>query len=676
MHSLAAHNTSDRHGQSSKHRAKPCADAMDSRIRRKPNPLWSKVATHTTGASAADVQKKCAGCDEEKQRSAHTLFVQTSLTMGKADEHYEQEADQVADTVMRMSKSGADEQFDDETAVQPQPLDSSIQRAESMGSNPAAASSVIRAVQAPGQGKSISPDIRDRTEPVLQADFSGVRAHSDEQAQQAARSIHAKAFTHKNNIYLGAGESDSDLQLMAHELTHVVQQGGQSNLVQRQDDGLSLRDMWRLGRRAFHTGVELIENEVPGGREAVGIARDLYNNPHPLISRGRHLADRITEESVFGAAGTESLRRITFDGSQVRVEGNPAFTATAVSGLQSHARDSRGIDYTNSLYQNQLNMGPIPEGEYYVIPSEVQSSARHGFNASAWGQFRVILHPTLLTYQHRVILRRGGGFYLHQDANRNGTAGCIGLLSASDNRNLLRRIQNSSSPIPVTVRYSNAPLEQRRDTPSVDCPTCVPAAANRSLTHPQASTATTITRVEGAWAAALAALDPQGGEIRVVGEALNRVRNNRGTRRAWHQLMRQILGYRFRGNAGRRMDYFCPARAIAYGGNYFDPSDYFTTGTWLIGHCFPTAQFEISFCRDASGDGLRGIVHAVWVIHDDLDLEPGQGRGPVYNTGARILTRIWHDTLGGRRTAPVYVEWEESRGFCLSPSGDLTFHPA
>ena len=116
------------------------------------------------------------------------------------------------------------------------------------------------------------------------------------------------------------------------------------------------------------------------------------------------------------------------------------------------------------------------------------------------------------------------------------------------------------------------------------------------------------------------------------------------------------------------------ARAIAYGGNYFNPGDYFTTGTWLIGNCYPTAQFELSYCKPDGEGGLRGIVHAVWIIHDELDLEPGRGRGPVYNTGADILSIIWHDTLGGRRTAPVYVEWEESRGICLSATGQLSFH--
>ena len=57
------------------------------------------------------------------------------------------------------------------------------------------------------------------------ADLSRVRVHSDTRSQQAANEINAKAFTNKNNVHLGAGQSSTDIALMSHELTHVLQQG-------------------------------------------------------------------------------------------------------------------------------------------------------------------------------------------------------------------------------------------------------------------------------------------------------------------------------------------------------------------------------------------------------------------------------------------------------------------
>lgn len=82
------------------------------------------------------------------------------------------------------------------------------------------------AVENPGAGVPLRPDVRQRLETGIGADFGDVRVHQDEQAQSAAAAINARAFTHKNNIWLGAGQSQSDIRLMAHEATHVVQQRG------------------------------------------------------------------------------------------------------------------------------------------------------------------------------------------------------------------------------------------------------------------------------------------------------------------------------------------------------------------------------------------------------------------------------------------------------------------
>ncbi len=61
-------------------------------------------------------------------------------------------------------------------------------------------------------------------EPRFGVDFGQVRLHTDEQARESASQIQARAFTYGNNIWLGEGANESDKGLMAHELTHVVQQ--------------------------------------------------------------------------------------------------------------------------------------------------------------------------------------------------------------------------------------------------------------------------------------------------------------------------------------------------------------------------------------------------------------------------------------------------------------------
>ena len=81
-----------------------------------------------------------------------------------------------------------------------------------------------------GKGNPLPRSLRHYFESKFGADFSQVRIHTDVHANQAAESIHARAFTMGSDIIFGAGEyspgSRSGQQLLAHELTHVMQQSG------------------------------------------------------------------------------------------------------------------------------------------------------------------------------------------------------------------------------------------------------------------------------------------------------------------------------------------------------------------------------------------------------------------------------------------------------------------
>src|SRR6185369_14021144 len=87
-------------------------------------------------------------------------------------------------------------------------------------------------ITSPAGGRPLPEGLRTEMETGLGADFSGVRVHDNATDQADAGRLSAKAFTHGEHIWLGAGESADDRKLMAHELTHVVQQGG--GVVRRQ----------------------------------------------------------------------------------------------------------------------------------------------------------------------------------------------------------------------------------------------------------------------------------------------------------------------------------------------------------------------------------------------------------------------------------------------------------
>ncbi|MDH3974165.1 MAG: DUF4157 domain-containing protein [Deltaproteobacteria bacterium] len=86
-----------------------------------------------------------------------------------------------------------------------------------------------------GGGRPMSQDERSFFEPRFGTDFSGVRVHADNSAAKLSKSINARAFTLGRNIVFGAGQykpySGEGKRLMAHELTHVVQQNTTGNSV-------------------------------------------------------------------------------------------------------------------------------------------------------------------------------------------------------------------------------------------------------------------------------------------------------------------------------------------------------------------------------------------------------------------------------------------------------------
>jgi hypothetical protein len=83
-------------------------------------------------------------------------------------------------------------------------------------------------------GQALSKPERAFFEPRFGKDFSQVRLHKDSLATKAARSINAKAFTLGRNVVFGTNQfqpdSNKGRHLLAHELTHVVQQGGRTSV--------------------------------------------------------------------------------------------------------------------------------------------------------------------------------------------------------------------------------------------------------------------------------------------------------------------------------------------------------------------------------------------------------------------------------------------------------------
>ncbi|NEO87460.1 MAG: DUF4157 domain-containing protein, partial [Spirulina sp. SIO3F2] len=160
--------------------------------------------------------------------------IQAKLTVGAANDPYEQEADRVARQVVTEIRTP---QFrvnrEEEASVQPQREFPRFQvQAQSDGGGAMAAPQAVERgiAQARGKGQPLKESVREPMERAFGADFDGVRVHTDGQADQLSQSIQAKAFTTGRDVFFRAGAyqpgSKGGQELIAHELTHVVQQGG------------------------------------------------------------------------------------------------------------------------------------------------------------------------------------------------------------------------------------------------------------------------------------------------------------------------------------------------------------------------------------------------------------------------------------------------------------------
>jgi hypothetical protein len=153
-------------------------------------------------------------------------LIQAKLAVNAPGDEYEQEADRVAGEVMRMPAVQRAELEDEDEEPD---FMTKREWARAAGGAFEAGEDFEQPLRASrGQGQPLPPSLREEFETKFGADFSGVRVHADAQSDALNRSIQAKAFTTGQDVFFRQGTyepwSRAGQELIAHELTHVVQQ--------------------------------------------------------------------------------------------------------------------------------------------------------------------------------------------------------------------------------------------------------------------------------------------------------------------------------------------------------------------------------------------------------------------------------------------------------------------
>ncbi|MEH2127688.1 eCIS core domain-containing protein [Nostoc sp.] len=230
--------------------------------------------------------------------------IMAKLTIGAVGDKYEQEADRVAAQVVQRINAPAPVQSGEDETVKPEEMETKdnearlmrspiLQRKSSddgMAATPDLEASIN---QARGGGQPMANNIREPMEQAFGADLSGVKIHANAQSDELNRSIQARAFTTGKDVFFrqGAYEPGSlgGQELLAHELTHVVQQNG--GTVQRKQIIQRYSDIENQGKVSTTKKLRLDKSTVPeklyATKEKLEEANNIRNGNVIFLSDGK-----------------------------------------------------------------------------------------------------------------------------------------------------------------------------------------------------------------------------------------------------------------------------------------------------------------------------------------------------------------------------------------------------
>lgn len=282
------------------------------------------------------------------------FVLQPELKVGPVDSPEEKEADAVADAVMRNAEPPANIQSfrgvqaeheeeeetvqmmpvqavfrmaasgeDEEIQMEPEEEEETIQMAPEGSSTPSISPAMASRLQQPTGGAPLSDGVNAEMSAKIGADFSNVQVHNNPESARMSQSIGAKAFAHGNHVYFNQGQynphAGKGKHLLAHELTHTVQQGAVQR-VQREPEqgGSGIISTLVSALDAIGVGVSRIIQNIPGydlfsfitghdflrGSEVERNAQNLIPALVGLIPGGRILYDKLNEYGITDRAYT------------------------------------------------------------------------------------------------------------------------------------------------------------------------------------------------------------------------------------------------------------------------------------------------------------------------------------------------------------------------------------
>ena len=191
----------------------PAQEASDGDVQEKSDDEDSAQEASDNEAQESAVQLE----DESAAQEACGDETAQELTLQREEEAAETQGDE-GETQLDAAESGGCAEAESEVTAQTK-AGNEVERQQQKSTI------ASQAIQNRDSGEPLLPSVQAKLESSLGMDLSSVRVHTGSAALEANRGLKARAFTHKNHIWLGPGQSQSNVRLMAHEVTHTVQQG-------------------------------------------------------------------------------------------------------------------------------------------------------------------------------------------------------------------------------------------------------------------------------------------------------------------------------------------------------------------------------------------------------------------------------------------------------------------
>jgi hypothetical protein len=306
------------------------------------NPKSPEKSASIARQSISSSQTPIAHFHNFTQIPVHSPVIQAKLTIGAPNDRYEQEADRVASQVVQQLHRPASIQRSDELDETIQ-TKSMLQRPDAIGSGEASTQLSSEINNHRGGGQPLDIGLQQSMGQAMGADFSMVRVHTDGQSDRLNRSIQAKAFTTGHDIFFRQGEynlgSRGGQELIAHELTHIMQQRGcgtGENKIQRSGVKSELKESDEKFKDFQETTKEI--NDL---RNAV--AQNLYHQYKPTNGVS-------VDYNIQGTVRDKSKKNISENFAKRKAQGLNHWSDTAInSALRIYAELESATDVANNF---------------------------------------------------------------------------------------------------------------------------------------------------------------------------------------------------------------------------------------------------------------------------------------------------------------------------------------